>query len=142
MTQTETLTIRPLTGADHALWSGLTGQLDRQTESPVDPAAFDRLTAASAFDQGAFIALLGDLPVGFAEVSIHRHAHRCQSFWQMQDVQVLAACHGHNIGAQLVRAVYEAALSNGFPAVYWTGARRHLRPRAAVRSFSLPQKVA
>jgi GNAT superfamily N-acetyltransferase len=103
-----TLTIRPLTAADHAGWHRLwTAYL----------AFYDTVLPEEIY-QTHFARLLGDDPQDYHYV-FHRHGWSVADTCYLQDLYADPDVRGQGIGRKLIEAVYAAADAKGAASVYW-----------------------
>lgn len=118
-----TLTIRPLTPADHDDWRRMWTAYLEFYESGVTDEVFDttfaRLCDPEHKRQNAFVAELDGRLVGLVHYLYHPHNWRIEDVCYLQDLYADPDVRGQGIGRKLIEAVYAAADANGTPSVYW-----------------------
>lgn len=118
-----TLTIRPLTAADHAdwhrLWTAYLAFYDTVLPEAVFDTTFARLLDPARPQQNALVAEVDGRLVGLVHYIHHAHNWRIEDVCYLQDLYVDADIRGTGAGRALIEAVYRAADANGTPAVYW-----------------------
>ena len=118
-----TLTIRPLTAADHAgwhrLWTAYLAFYDTVLPEAVFETTFARLLDPARPQQNALVAEVDGRLVGLVHYIYHAHNWRIEDVCYLQDLYVDVDIRGTGAGRALIEAVYRAADANGTPAVYW-----------------------
>jgi GNAT superfamily N-acetyltransferase len=118
-----TLTIRPLTAADHAewhrLWTGYLAFYNTSVSEAVYAVTFARLLDPARPQQNALVAERDGRLVGLVHYIFHAHNWRIEDVCYLQDLYVDPETRGTGAGRALIQAVYAAADANGTPGVYW-----------------------
>ena len=118
-----TLTIRPLTAADHAdwhrLWTAYLAFYDTVLPEAVFQTTFARLLDPARPQQNALVAEMDGRLIGLVHYIYHAHNWRAEDVCYLQDLYVDADIRGTGAGRALIEAVYRAADANGTPTVYW-----------------------
>lgn len=118
-----TLTIRPLTAADHAdwhrLWTAYLAFYETTLPDQVFATTFSRLIDPAHPRQNALVAEHGGALIGLVHYIFHPHNWRVEDVCYLQDLYVDPATRGTGAGRALIAAVYAAADANGTPSVYW-----------------------
>lgn len=117
-----TITVRPLTPADRAVWQPLwKGYLDFYKTS-LPPEQYD-LTwkrfhdpAEPMFALGAFE---GETMLGIVHYIFHRTCWTAGPTCYLQDLFTVDAARGKGVGRALIEAVHAAAKTEGASRVYW-----------------------
>ncbi|WP_136635457.1 GNAT family N-acetyltransferase [Pseudooceanicola onchidii] len=119
----ESLSIRPITGADRAewgrLWQGYLEFYKTTLPDEIYDLAFERMLSGADGEFNGLIALVGDRPVGLVHYLFHRHGWKREQVCYLQDLYADPDVRGKGIGAALINAVYAAADKAGAPTVYW-----------------------
>ena len=135
--------IRPLTSADFEEWSALWQAYLAFYETAVTPdiylSTFDRLLSNDPNDFSALLAEVDNTPVGLTHFLFHRHAWKVDRVCYLQDLYADPSVRGRGVGRALIEAVYQAADTEGAPAVYWltqedNHTARHLYDRVAAKT--------
>ena len=124
MTQTQTLTVRPLQPTDEPQWRVLWRAYLTFYETSVDDAVyistFGRLLGNAPYDPNCIVAADGKKLVGIVHYLFHRHCWRIENTCYLQDLYADPAVRGTGVGRKLIQSVYDAADAAGCPTVYWT----------------------
>jgi GNAT superfamily N-acetyltransferase len=118
-----TLDIRPLRQNDQAdwrrLWTAYLQFYDSTVPEEVYDTTFGRLLSDDHPDQNAFIAAQDGRGVGLVHYITHPHNWRVEKVVYLQDLYADPSVRGTGVGRALIEKVYQAADTNGTPAVYW-----------------------
>lgn len=136
------VTVRPLTGADRAVWDRLwKGYLDFY-ETALPKAQYD-LTFARYLDPAepmfAYLAEHEGKPRGLVHTILHRHGWIEGPTCYLQDLYVDPELRGTGMGRALIEHVYHVTKEAGGTRVYWmthetNATARQLYDRLAERS--------
>lgn len=117
------VTIRPLSAADEAVWRGLWRDYLAfyETTLPEDiyETFFARLLGDDPHDFTCLLAELNGETVGLTHFVFHRHGWKIEDTCYLQDLYATPETRGHGVGRALIEAVYHAADAQGAPSVYW-----------------------
>jgi GNAT superfamily N-acetyltransferase len=120
------LHIRPITSTDYAgwlpLWDGYNAFYGRQGDTALD-LKITQTTWARFLNHHepihAFVAEQDDQLVGLVHFIFHRSTSRLNNVCYLQDLYVKKDLRGAGVGRQLIKAVYDAALTAESTRVYW-----------------------
>ena len=120
------LHIRSITNTDYAewlpLWDGYNAFYGRQGDTALDLNITQTTWARFLNDHEpvhAFVAEQDDQLVGLVHFIFHRSTSRLNDVCYLQDLYVKKDLRGAGIGRQLIKAVYDAALTAESSRVYW-----------------------
>ena len=120
------LHIRSITNTDYAewlpLWDGYNAFYGRQGDTALDLNITQTTWARFLNDREpvhAFVAEQDDQLVGLVHFIFHRSTSRLNDVCYLQDLYVKKDLRGAGIGRQLIKAVYDAALTAESSRVYW-----------------------
>lgn len=121
--QNETIDIRPLRADDYAgwrlLWTAYLEFYESSVAEEVYETTFARLIGDDRQDFSGFVAEQKGELLGLVHYLFHRHCWRIENSCYLQDLFVSPAARGRGVGADLIKAVYQAADDQGSPNVYW-----------------------
>ena len=120
------LHVRPITSTDYAgwlpLWDGYNAFYGRQGDTALD-LKITQTTWARFLNHHepihAFVAEQDDQLVGLVHFIFHRSTSRLNNVCYLQDLYVKKDLRGAGVGRQLIKAVYDAALTAESTRVYW-----------------------
>jgi len=132
-----TLRIRPITNIDYEawlpLWDGYNAFYGRQGETALD-LKITQTTWVRFFNDNepvnAFVAEQNGKLVGLVHFIFHRSTTRLSDVCYLQDLYVDKDLRGAGIGRQLIKAVYDAALTAGSTRVFWQTQDSNIAGRA------------
>jgi GNAT superfamily N-acetyltransferase len=118
--------IRSITNTDYAewlpLWNGYNAFYGRQGDTALDLNITQTTWARFLNDYEpvhAFVAEHDGHLVGLVHFIFHRSTSRLNNVCYLQDLYVKKDLRGAGIGRQLIKAVYDAALTAESTRVYW-----------------------
>ena len=115
--------IRQLEQRDREQWQFIWGEyLDfYETKLPLEvySKTFSRLTDSNNTNQNCLVAHSGDTLYGLVHYIYHAHNWKTEDVCYLQDLFTLNEMRRQGIAKALIKAVYEAADTNGTPSVYW-----------------------
>ena len=115
--------IRQLEQRDREQWQFIWGEyLDfYETKLPLEvySKTFSRLTDSNNTNQNCLVAHSGETLYGLVHYIYHAHNWRTEDVCYLQDLFTLNEMRRQGIAKALIKAVYEAADTNGTPSVYW-----------------------
>lgn len=118
-----TVTIRPLTAADHAdwhrLWTGYLTFYEASLPPEVYAATWARLLSDAPHEYRCLLAERDGAVVGLAHYLEHRHCWSVANVIYLQDLFVDPEVRGTGAGRALIEAVYATADAAGIANVYW-----------------------
>lgn len=135
----DTISIRPVTAADHAawkpLWDGYNAFYGRSGPTAL-PEEVTRTTWARFLDPAepvhALVAERGGALLGLAHYLFHRSTIQVEPSCYLQDLFTAPAARGLGVGRALIERVYELAGLAHAPRVYW---QTHESNAAAMRLY-------
>ena len=133
------LTVRPVTPADHSqwlpLWEGYNAFYKRVGPTAVPPEV-TQMTWARFFDgyepMHALVAESDGKLVGLTHYLFHRNTIMLGPVCYLQDLFTDEGLRGKGVGKALIEAVYEKAKAKGSPRVYW---HTHETNKTAMRLY-------
>mgnify|MGYP001387044895 FL=1 len=115
--------IRPLELRDRDQWQYIWGEYLKfyETKLPIETYSetFYRLTDSNNTNQNCLVAHSGDTLYGLVHYIYHAHNWKTEDVCYLQDLFTLNEMRRQGIAKALIKAVYEAADTNGTPSVYW-----------------------
>ena len=115
--------IRPLELRDRDQWQYIWGEYLKfyETKLPIETYSetFSRLTGSNNTNQNCLVAHSGDTLYGLVHYIYHAHNWKTEDVCYLQDLFTLNEMRRQGIAKALIKAVYEAADTNGTPSVYW-----------------------
>jgi GNAT superfamily N-acetyltransferase len=130
------VTIRPVTAADHdqwrPLWDGYNAFYGREGPTALDEA-ITRQTWALFFIEAspikAFVAELDQQVVGLVHIVYHVSTTRLRDVCYLQDLFTLTSARGQGVGHALIARVYAEARAKDCSRVYWSTFEDNARAR-------------
>ena len=121
--KTKDFNIRPLEQQDREQWQLIWGEYLKfyETKLPLETYSetFSRLTDSNNTNQNCLVAHSGDTLYGLVHYIYHAHNWKTEDVCYLQDLFTLNEMRRQGIAKALIKAVYEAADTNGTPSVYW-----------------------
>ena len=118
-----TVTVRPLTRADEAVWRRLwcayLAFYETAVPDHIYETYFERLLGDDPQDFHGHLAEIDGTVVGLSHHVFHRHGWRIENVCYLQDLYADPEVRGRGVGRRLIEAVYAAADRAGCPSVYW-----------------------
>lgn len=115
--------IRQLEQRDREQWQFIWGEYLNfyETKLPLEvySKTFSRLTDSNNTNQNCLVAHSGDTLYGLVHYIYHAHNWKTEDVCYLQDLFTLNEMRRQGIAKALIKAVYEAADTNGTPSVYW-----------------------
>ena len=115
--------IRPLELRDRDQWQYIWGEYLKfyETKLPLETYSetFSRLTDSNNTNQNCLVAHSGETLYGLVHYIYHAHNWKTEDVCYLQDLFTLNEMRRQGIAKALIKAVYEAADTNGTPSVYW-----------------------
>jgi len=115
--------IRQLEQRDREQWQFIWGEYLNfyETKLPLEvySKTFSRLTDSNNTNLNCLVAHSGETIYGIVHYIYHAHNWRTEDVCYLQDLFTLNEMRRQGIAKALIKAVYEAADTNGTPSVYW-----------------------
>ena len=123
MTDTHTITIKPLTAADydawHSLWQDYLTFYETSLLANITQATWDKILDNEVPIYG-FGAWDGEAMVGITHVVLHPNTWNNSDCCYLEDLYVNNSVRGHGFGRAVIDYVYDFAREKGCNRVYWS----------------------